>query len=96
MKDQRDEGGRRAQPTHLFDLLITHVLLTRDILPHNLIVHISFDTTGSYGIDGDFLVTEVYVGNKTLSASTCMANQPGKDNNKENNDRRMTYRQRDT
>ena len=79
MKDRRDEGRRGAQPTHLFNLLITHVLLTGDILPRDLSVHISFDTTGSYGIDGDFLVTEVYVGNKTLSASTGTANQPGKD-----------------
>ena len=82
MKDRRDEGGRRAQPTHLFNLFITHVLLPRDILPHDLIVHFSFDTTGSYGIDGDFLVTEVYVGEKPLSAFTCTANQPGKDNKK--------------
>ncbi len=82
MKDRRNEEGRRAQTTHLFDLLITHVLLTRDILPHDLIVHISFDTTGSYSIDGNFLVTEVYVGNKALSASTCTANQPGEDKKK--------------
>ena len=74
MKHQRNEGGRRAQPTHLFNLLITQVLLTRDILPHDLIVHISFDTTGSYSINGNFLVTEVYVGNEVLSASTCIAN----------------------
>ena len=82
MKDRRDEGGRRAQPTHLFNLLITQVLLTRDILPHDLIVHISFDTTGSYSIDGNFIVTEVYVGNKALSASTCTANQGAEDKTK--------------
>ena len=82
MKDRRDEGGRQAQCTHLFNLLITHVLLPRDVLPHDLIVHISFDTTRSYSIDGNLLVTEIYVENTTLSASTCTANRPGE--NKEN------------
>ena len=53
------EGDEYTELTHLLNLLISHVLLPRDILPHNLIVHIGFDTTGCYSINGDFLVSKI-------------------------------------